>query len=103
VEAQKGNPFNGSNLFHRRIDVIQGRLRLCDQFSINNRSDLENRFWVASFYEAISAPYFTGCELLTSVIFDAKLRVAQFNGYAFSRTRLIFMKAAFVNANRWHL
>jgi hypothetical protein len=45
------NPFKRSTVFSRRITVIQGKVRLCDEFA---SGDLRaSRFWIASSYEVI--------------------------------------------------
>jgi hypothetical protein len=84
----KGNPFKGSTVFSRRITVVQGILRLCSAFSIDDQSAQGRRFWIASFYEAICERCFSGCKSLASVTFDADTKVSRFEGSAFSKSGL---------------
>jgi hypothetical protein len=80
------NPFKGSTVFSRRITVIQGRVRLCDEFSSGDR--MASCFWIVSSYEVICKRCFERCESLVCVISDADTKVSRFEGYAFCESGL---------------
>jgi hypothetical protein len=82
------NPFKGSTVFSRRIMVIQGRVRFCDEFSSDDRVKRKTRFWIASSYEVICTCCFSGCKSLASVTFDADAKVSRFDGSAFRQSGL---------------
>jgi hypothetical protein len=70
------NPFNGSTVFSRRITVIQGSVRLRDEFWSGDRGDLQTRFWIISSSEVIRERFFFQCQSLASVTFEADTKVS---------------------------
>jgi hypothetical protein len=86
LECSSRTAFRRYTVFSRRITVMQGRLRHCDEFSSGDCR--ASRPWIASSYEVIRERCFYECKSLASVTFDSDRKVSRFGDNTFASTGL---------------